>query len=282
MHSITKHIPRDIKEKIMPAASVLYQYRPRFETRTFHAYCVGTPKSGTKSIANVLIDNFRSAHEPRSPQTIQQLGDWLEGQMSDKQFTRYLRARDKHLWFEMESAHILHHCLDLLVRTFPQAKFILTIRDCYSWLNSELNQHFKVQDSFPWGRMQKIRYQYGTWDFTQEDQVLSEYGLYPVASYLSYWTRHNCKVLNTVPPARLLVIRTHQIDDRLSEIAQFLGIPRNQMNDENSHSGQRKNKYLNVFDLVRTEYIEEQVEIYCRGLMNRFFPDAEPPSGEGA
>ena len=36
----------------------------RLLTGHFHAYCVGTEKSGTKSLAAILQKNYRSAHEP--------------------------------------------------------------------------------------------------------------------------------------------------------------------------------------------------------------------------
>ncbi len=38
--------------------------RHRLLPRNFHAYCVGTDKSGTKSLAAILQKNYRSAHEP--------------------------------------------------------------------------------------------------------------------------------------------------------------------------------------------------------------------------
>ena len=50
-----------------------------------------------------------------------------------------VHRRDKALWLEMEASAFNVHVLDLLVQEFPHARFILTIRDCYSWVDSALN-----------------------------------------------------------------------------------------------------------------------------------------------
>lgn len=259
----------------------LYQYRPRLNSRCFHAYCVGTPKSGTASIANLLQKNFRSAHEPRTRQTIEHLSNHLLNKDEGQDFaslSTYLRARDKYLWLELEAAHVLHHCIGMLVDIFPNAKFILTIRDCFSWLNSEINQQYMMRKFPHWTCIQRIRYQYGEWNFVEEDQILSQYDLYPIASYLSYWTRHNKKVLSAVPSSRLLVIRTQEIDNHLPAMAQFLDISHEEIDQANSHSHQRKSKALNVFELVPSSYIEQQAETYCCELMDQFFPDTSVPT----
>lgn len=271
MHFLTKHIPYALKKKWMPLASRLYRWRPRLRSRNFHAYCVGTPKSGTTSVARIFSPNFQAAHEPRTFTTNDYIADWLEGVISDRELTNFLQARDRHLWLELEAAHVLHHCVDLLVRAFPSARFILTIRDCFTWLNSEINQHYIVRDTPPWGRLQRLRYASHANAYTDHDEVLRTYGLYPIESYLAYWARHNRQVLDSVPDERLFVLQTSAIDTSLSDLASFVGVSPHQLDASHAHSYSRSDKELDVFKLVDPTYIHAVARKHCRPLMKRFF-----------
>jgi len=142
-----------------PAFWKAYHRFSRKKPRRFHVFGVGLPKSGTHSIARLFGIRYRSDHEPRAPMTNVMLVRWIEGSLTDGAFADFLRARDVRLNLEMEANHPLHHCTPLLVDLFPEARFILTIRDCYSWPNSEINQQLELRDSFPWGRLQQLRYE---------------------------------------------------------------------------------------------------------------------------
>ena len=73
---------------------------PRYQRR-FHAFCLGTEKSGTHSVAALTARVYRSDHEPDYP--------WLIPRLTETPFDRpaqweaYLRRRDRLLWLEMES-----------------------------------------------------------------------------------------------------------------------------------------------------------------------------------
>ncbi len=63
-----------------------------------------------------------------------------DGDLTDTQARDILRGLDRRMWLELNSSWINYFLLEMLIDEYPQAKFIFTIRDCYSWLDSILNQ----------------------------------------------------------------------------------------------------------------------------------------------
>ena len=107
--------------------------------RRFHAYGCGMAKTGTHSIY-ALFGNYRTAHEVDLRRMVRLAVASLDGSISDQEIERLLLRRDRQLWLEMDSSNINGDLIRPLVRISPQAKFILTIRDVYSWLDSAINQ----------------------------------------------------------------------------------------------------------------------------------------------
>src|SRR5436190_16002112 len=103
-------------------------------------YCVGTGKSGTHSVAEMFSRNVRAQHEPEALELIDKILDRHFGRITEAEWTEWLRARDRRLALEVDSSHLNLDLLDFLLHEFPDARFLLTIRDCYSWLNSMFNQ----------------------------------------------------------------------------------------------------------------------------------------------
>jgi len=171
----------------------------------------------------------------------------------------------------MESAHVLHHCIDELVHQFTSAKFILTIRHPCKWINSEINQNVKIDPNLHWKRVQKKRYVRPPYEFTSYDKELERYNLHPVSKYFQYWARHNTKVLQAIPSDRLLVVRTTDIGNRLSDIADFLDIQDTLLDKTKSHSYKRSSKELNIFELADPEYVKSMALKHCGSLVERFF-----------
>lgn len=114
--------------------------------RDFCVFCIGLPRTGTHSLAHMFGKHFRAAHEPKKQETIINILDWKSGRYSKSKMLRILALRDKRLKLNLEASHYLHHIVDLLVELFPQAKFILTVREPISWLASETNQNYRTRN----------------------------------------------------------------------------------------------------------------------------------------
>jgi hypothetical protein len=130
----------------------------------------------------------------------------------------------------MESSSLNYFFVDILVNEFSEAKFILTIRDCYSWLESLISQHLSTRVLSErywfrhyWGDVNDLRFRTNK-KHAKEEKVLADNGLYTLDGYFSYWREHNSKVLATVSEERLLVVKTQEINQSLRKMEEFLGI----------------------------------------------------------
>ncbi len=132
------------------------------------------------------------------------------GERSSEQVRKALLQRDRELCLEMDSSQLNYFVLRELLELAPEAKFILTIRDCRSWLTSYIDHQQSGPTSPRWVAMRKLRF-HSDAEHPPEEQALRERGLFTVDAYLSYWARHNREVLETVPSSRLLVVRTDQM-----------------------------------------------------------------------
>lgn len=247
--------------------------------RRLHVYGVGAPKSGTHSLANLFTPTYRAAHEPRAALTIVHLLRYLQGDTRAETVARLLRARDRWLNLEVEAAHYLGFVAGELAQTFPEARFVLTIREPYSWLTSAVNQSiYNYANPHPdravWLALSDYRYGRHGFDYDAEEAPLRAYGgVYPIGSYLGYWTAHTEAVLDAVPEDRLLVMRTHELRTRSADLARFLDIPSETLSLEKAHAFARPVKTVEVHEVVDHGYLEAEVARRCGPLMERFFPE---------
>lgn len=242
---------------------VSFLIRSVFQPRRFQIYGVGAPKTGTHSIANIFSE-FRSQHEPDYQQTTRMLErSWL-GDIDRNKRACWLRNRDRLLWLECESSHLIAWFCDVLADEFPHAKFVLTVRDCYTWLNSWINQHISLEAS-PVG--QRVRDLYHETDSTYDVPLLEELGVYTLDGYLTYWANHNAFVLESVPFDRLLVVPTQRISENVERIAQFVGASNKRIKKSNSHSFSAKIK-KNILDEIDDKIITRKIKSNCQGVID--------------
>ena len=241
--------------------------------RRFQAYCVGMPKSGTHSIDGLLGKNYRSLHEPEFEQTWNIILNLYDGKVDEKQFLDYLRKRDKRLWLELDSSNLNYFFLDQLLQEFQGSKFILTIRDCYSWLASAINHRISRKAPVK-NTLQKDKLRFGddVFRYEPEEKILEAYGLPTINSFLSYWKAHNETVIQKVPSDRLLVIRTKEISESADKISQFLGVSPTTLNQEKSHLFKNP-KREDILSKVDQSFLQSKVNEYCTDLMSEFFPE---------
>lgn len=249
--------------------------RPNLDSsRRFRAYNVGIAKTGTQSLA-ALFRRYKSGHEFMFQETVQLIARQHEGLISDQLFRRHILHRDQVGGLEMDSASINHFYLDILMEEFPEAKFIFTIRDCYSWLNSFLNHVVRFSAMMPAGELMYGRVIVGReFDLTAISspesvvQRLPEY----LDGLLGYWSQSNQRILDLLPKQRSLVLRTHEISGAVEELANFIGVPPDSLDVKVQHVNHASTK----FDFLRAmerNLLEEYSVIHCQELMARLFPE---------
>lgn len=275
-------LPNQLREKLRSLRTRLF-VTPSYERR-FHAFCLGAEKSGTHSIAALFADNYRSDHEPDYPPLIAQLAHapQLEDGRSHASDSAYLQHRDRALWLELESCwlHILH--VQELANAFPDAKFILTIRDCYSWLDSLFNHIIMREIGHHWRRAHRLYYRPDKYRHQPGEQASAQGGLYPIRAYLSAWAWHNRRPFEALPPDRVLVLRTVDIESSAPQLATFLGVPPATIVTRKGHQYPNEQKQHLLRRIDRT-LLEDTVKECCGDVMARWFPeirsldDAVPP-----
>jgi hypothetical protein len=248
--------------------------------RRLHAYCIGNAKSGTHSVAGLFAREYRAAHEPEPEELARAAVAAESGLLNQPDLARLLRERDARLMLEMDASIFNFFVLDGLVREFPDARFLLLIRDCYSWVDSFVN-HQLARPTAPqhgwfspwWFRPERFRH-------SDKAGVLSESGLYPLECYLHAWAEHVERSVATVPPERLLVIRTQDLAGSAGRIAGFLGVPPESLDLSRSHEYRADVKFR-VLSKIDRDYLEAAVERRCRAIMTAYFPDGPLRHGEG-
>jgi hypothetical protein len=241
--------------------------------RRTQLYCVSLAKSGTHSICSMFSPNVAARHEPQATKVIEMFFDWHERRIHDAELRNWIRTRDRELALEVDSSWFNGLILDFLASEFPRARFLLTIRDCYSWANSEFRRvlHRPSQESIR-VKLREFLYARTSAPHSPEEQVLKETGLYPLAGYLARWTAHNEKVLATIPSERLLVVRTDQIRPRAFEVAEFAGLQRHTVRLDRTHE-YRNPVQRQIITEIDPDFLEQKIKQHCRPLMRRFFPE---------
>ena len=101
-----------------------------------HIYCIGAPKTGTMSIAEVFGDRYRAAHEPEPKENIEVILAFESGEIDPEEMMEWVRVRDQLLCLDCEAAHYLVFFAPLLVEAFEDARFLFPVRHPRSWLRS--------------------------------------------------------------------------------------------------------------------------------------------------
>jgi hypothetical protein len=93
----------------------------------------------------------------------------------------------------------------------------------------------------------------------------------PIAAWLRGWADANERVLAAVPPERLLVLRTEDLDDSVEALARFAGVPAPTLRQ--AHANCRSSR-TGLLGEVAADYVVEQAREHCAPVMERFWgPD---------
>jgi hypothetical protein len=240
--------------------------RPRIHQRRIHAYCVGAMKTGTTSIAGLFAANYRTEHEPDKYRLIEAVLDADSGTMTRRELVRFVQRRDRRLWLEMESSGFVSFIVDILAAEFPDARFILTVRECSSWLDSAFNHLIArsvtpAETAFIRWALKPERYAFGP-----HERPLEEKGLFPLDCLLDFWAAHNARALDAIPKERLLVLPTTGISEGTEMLAAFLGIPAKTLDFAQSHLYRAKAS-LKMLDQLDKQFVADRIAERCGKVM---------------
>lgn len=236
------------------------------EPRRFHAYCVGLPKTGTTTLAATFKPVSRAAHEPLA----HDFHPRLRTIQDDPTVDGYLLRRDRYLGLEFEASHFLHAVVGRLTALFPDATFVLTVREPTSWLESMINEVYDTA-SAGWDPIWRDWDRYATGPeaaLPPEESAFADRLRRPLNGFLRYWSRHIDHVLDAVPRDRLMVLDVRDIDSRVAEVADFIGLDGAAEPPSVKRSNTRPNKAIRLSELS-PEYVDELVASHCAPTARR-------------
>jgi len=230
---------------------------PGRRPRLFQAYGVGLHRSGTLSLSRIF-GNYRSAHEFQMAEVREAMRGAKAGSVTPAQVERLVARRDAAGWLEMDSSGLNYWFLGVLARRFPEAKFVFTVRDCYSWCDSMLDQMLNHGDErFPGGRI-------------SPSALLRRPG--PVLGVLLTQWAQNEAILRRCPPRRSLVLRVDDLSSSLGRLAGFIGVDPRTLRPECAHSNRSARKHR-ILRRARPSLLADVFRGSSSSpLMRRYFP----------
>jgi hypothetical protein len=228
-------------------------------------------KSGSTSVAR-MFGQYRSAHELDAKRLLPISTAILEGTLpvDGPRVRAELRRRSWRFQLDVDSAPFLNPLTPGLVRTFDDARFVLVLRDCFSWLDShvEWERAHPSVDLPMFAPYRAALFQYSDDEFTDDDRILQDEGLRPLTCYLRSWAERNEEVLSVVPTDRLLVVRTEDLDHSTARLARFAGVPEDSV--VSAHANQNPNR-TGLLSRVPREYVVACARKHCAALMESYW-----------
>ncbi len=246
--------------------------RPARGPRQARLYCVGGPRTGTHSVAAIFDRTVRSRHEADFRASTDLVVGHHEGRVTFDELRAFVRRRDERLRLDVDSSHVHMFLIDAIRAEFEDARFLLTIRDCYTWVDSALNH---TLSSRKWSaadrRYLEFYFDAANLTWSPHDAFLRDLGLLSIDCYLAAWSRHNATALANAPADRLLVVRTDEISRRLADIATFAGLPAERIVPGFRARGTARASH-DVLRRVDPAFLADRVAAHCAPLMERYFP----------
>jgi hypothetical protein len=107
---------------------------------------------------------------------------------------------------------------------------------------------------------------------TRDDRALEAHGVYSIEAFLSAWNRHVDSCTRILPQERRLVLRTHELNQSYSAIAEFLQIPLESLDTQKGRLN--RSTWLGQLEsLVDRTYVEDTIRRVCGHNMACHFPE---------
>lgn len=241
----------------------------------FQAYLVGLPKTGSTSVATIFA-GYRTAHEWQMGELLDAALPWAAGEIDEEEFWRSATPRLTAPVLEMDSATCHHLYADLLVRRFPKAVFVHTVRDVGSWLSSLLDMAMRYH--FARGQLgvaysaAELRYidlmTQGVHDPLRDPALGDDGSIVPL---MRYWAGHMRGMAEVLPRERTLVVRSSDLPDRLDRFAELCRIDVGTLRADLSHSNRAEVRFDRLAAFA-TDDVRQAYDRHCAEIMADMFP----------
>jgi hypothetical protein len=236
--------------------------------RRFRVFGLGEAKTGTVTLTR-KFGRYRAFHEWDALRMAPKSNDFLRGELTAADARAELRRRSWRFNMEFDCGHFMSPFAGLLAEQYDDARFVLLVRDCFSWLDSRI-EYVLLKGPVLGRDSMEARYgQYGE-HFHAGESALAAAGLFPIAAYLQYWSELTAQVMRDVPSERLLIVRTEDLDDSNERLAAFVGVDPSTISTVHFNHNEAR---TGILETVPNELIVELAQEHCTPLMQRFWGD---------
>ena len=243
--------------------------------RAFQLYCLSSLRTGVFVLREVFKE-YRFLRDFQIEKAEELQAARQRGRMSSGELMRYIRRRDRDGMLEVDASHVHSGWMDLLPRMFPESRYLLTVRDCYSWLDATLNQLLEVaKEPRERRRMAAVSAGRGSTllDVFRSPEALAGRFELVADRYLSLWAEVNRGLLAGLPAGRSLVVPVDGVAallPRVPEIARLIGVPPETLSTR--FPSLPAPVRHGVLARVDPALVEAARRRHCEELMARFFP----------
>jgi hypothetical protein len=223
-------------------------------------------------MAYIWGNQIKCAHEPDGKVLLDLIIDKLEKSIDHQAFEKAVVALINAQNLDVNSSGINFFILDVLLENFPHAKYILTIRDPYTWLDSLFNHSMFKSCSDNFTKLRDYRFRPDLYTHPPEEKILKDNNLYTLDGYLKYWFYHNKTIIDRVPEKKLLIIRTDQIQQSIDRLSRFAGLKDSSKMVTNCHAFPARQKF-NILSQINPVYLNRKIEEHCGEVMRTYFPE---------
>src|SRR5262245_295131 len=227
-------------------------------------------RTGTTSLAR-MFGRFRAGHEIDGARMVPIATAALRAGAPPAGTDWAIRRRDFRYRLALDSASFLGPLVAHFVRVHPRARFVLTLRECRSWVGSALDFECTSRPGGPWPAYAEARFgRYGEVFGREEEPLVDAGARWPIAARLRAWTELSQFVLATVPEDRLLVVKTEELGNSVDRLAAFVGTTSDMLVPVHAN---RNEERPHLLDRVPSAFVDDLAHEHCDRLMTRFWGD---------
>jgi hypothetical protein len=188
-------------------------------------------KTGTSSAAG-MFGAYRSGHEVDAARMKRVAVRARSGDLGPASARWELRRRDLRFRLEVDSAHFLTPFVPQLTDLYPRARFVVLMRDCFSWVDSLLEHWARIAMRTMERRPERsdlagisaIPRVVRSWVSVEGQLREGRANAGLAVALLRAWASGYDRLLAEAPPARTLVVRTEDLDAAGPRLAAFSGV----------------------------------------------------------
>lgn len=260
----------------MSSSRKIIKYYPKIpgyrliRPRRCQVFGVGSPKTGTHSLTSIFERNFRVLHEAEAKREIELVLRHRQGLCRPGEIRQWFTDRSHRLWLDCDVSHLHGHFAADIAKAIPEAKFILTLREPRSWLDSAFNQTLGRPANDHWTSLRTSIYGAIPDRYPEQEKAMPALGLYPITHYLDRWAERIERVTAAIPQERLLILKTRELENSADRIADFCGVARELLSTREAHRFPAAKK-AGVLDRIDKDYVDHLIHERCGALLQQYF-----------